>query len=199
MSRLHVDAQQDRRRPGGVGAQFSHPFRRLPIRHPWVGQAAQGECRRIRACRDLVVGRVAGDQVVGGGIGAADCPIPAILAASAAGSCPTSCSARRRTAPPPRPLPTARGACSAPRPPAARPPNRHRRRSARPSRARRPPDGRRRPRSRRTLLGLAAPRPSRNQPQPFSEPPRTWAVAQIQPRSTRPSAWSEKCGMVEWP
>ena len=49
------------------------------------------------------------------------------------------------------------------------------------------------------LLVLRAPLPSRNQPQPFSEPPRMWAVAQIQPRSTRLSDRIEKPGIIGMP
>ena len=42
-------------------------------------------------------------------------------------------------------------------------------------------------------------RPSRNHPQPLSEPPRTCAVAQIQPRSTRLSERIEKLGSIARP
>jgi hypothetical protein len=42
-------------------------------------------------------------------------------------------------------------------------------------------------------------RPSRNQPRPFSEPPRMWAMAKIQPRSTSDSRVIEKLAGIDRP
>ena len=61
MAGAHVGAQQHRAAAGHGRAQPRDPFRRLPIGHARIGEAAHRQDRRIVFRRDIVVGRIGQD------------------------------------------------------------------------------------------------------------------------------------------
>ena len=61
MAGAHIGAQQHRAAAGHRRAQPRDPFRRLPIGHARIGQAAHRQDGWIVACGDIVIGRIGQD------------------------------------------------------------------------------------------------------------------------------------------